>query len=130
MSEIDDKILEALNAEEKEVMCAYGKELGMFGLIAESFKGKFGTMVVMVFLLIVIFAVLLIYSAINFFAVKEMALKLNWMAIGITLLIIISLLRLWYWMELNRLAITRELKRLELQVSLLTKTIKGTAGQI
>ena len=35
MSDIDDKILEALNDEDKEVMDRYGEELGLFGLIAD-----------------------------------------------------------------------------------------------
>jgi hypothetical protein len=43
MSDNDDKILEALSAEDKEVMASYGKELGLFGLIAESFRGEIGS---------------------------------------------------------------------------------------
>ena len=126
MSDIDDKILEALNAEDKEVMDAYGEELGFFGLVAESFRGKFRAVVILACFLILVFAVILVYIAIHFFNAREMAAKMNWMAIGLAVLIVISLLRLWYWMELNRLAVTREIKRLELQVSLLAKKTRGT----
>jgi hypothetical protein len=44
--------------------------------------------------------------------------KLNWMAIALAMLIFLGFLRLWYFQERSRLSILRELKRLELQLSL------------
>ena len=123
MSDINDKILEALNEEDKEVMDRYGEELGLFGLIAESFRGKLKIPVIAVFLFMVIFAVILVYSAIHFFSAEDIGIKLHWLAIGLTALFVFGLLRLWYWMVLSQLAVTREVKRLELQVSLLVKKL-------
>jgi len=124
MSDIDDKILEALSAEDKEVMASYRKQLGPLGLIAESFRGKLGVMRIAVIIMILAFLVVLVHSAINFFSVEEIAPKLNWMAIGLTALIVVCVARLWYWMELIHLSTIREVKRLELQVSLLAKKLK------
>jgi len=123
MNNIDDKILEALNSEDKEVMGIYGKELGFFGLIAESFRGPLKSIVIMVFILILIFAVMFVYCTINFFPAEDIAMKLNWLAGGLTALIVVGLMRLWYFMELNRLSVVREVKRLELQISLLAKKL-------
>jgi hypothetical protein len=123
MSAIDDKILETLDSEDRKIMDSYSKELGLFGLVAESFRGKLKAMVITVFLLILIFAVILIYCTINFFTVEDLELKLNWLAVGFTALIVIGLLRLWYFMELNRLSVIREVKRLELQMSLSAKRL-------
>ncbi len=123
MSDIDDKILEVLDSEDKEVMDSYGRELGFFGLIAESFRGKLKTIVITVFLFILTFAVILVFCAVNFFTVEDITLKLNWLAVGLTSLIVIGLLRLWYFMELNRLSVIREVKRLELQIALLAKRL-------
>ena len=39
--------------------------------------------------------------------------------------LVVSLLKIWFWMELNRHAQTREIKRLELQVAMLVKTVQG-----
>jgi hypothetical protein len=124
MSNIDDKILEALSAEDKEVMASYGKELGLFGLMAESFRGKLGVATIAVFIMMLAFALVLVYSAINFFSVEEIAPKLNWLAIALTALIVVALARLWYWMELIHLSIIREVKRPELHVSLLANKLK------
>jgi len=123
MIDIDEKILEALNNDDKEVMDSYGEEWGLFRLIAESFRGKMKVMVIAVFVFILVFAVILVFSAINFFSVEDIGMKLNWFAVGITALIVVALLRLWYFMELNRLSVVREIKRLELQVSLLAKKL-------
>jgi phosphoglycerol transferase MdoB-like AlkP superfamily enzyme len=123
MSAIDDKILETLNSEDRKILDSYGKELGLFDLISESFRGKLKALVIAVFLLVLIFAVILIYCAFNFFEVEDLALKLNWLAVGLTALIVIGLLRLWYFMELNRQSVIREVKRLELQIALLVKRL-------
>jgi hypothetical protein len=123
MNDIDDKILEALSSEDQEVMTNYGKELGLFGLIAESFRGKLGVMRLAVIIMIVVFIVVLIHSAINFFSIEEIASKLDWLAIGLFSLAVVVVGRLWYWMELNHLSTIREVKRLELQVSLLAKKL-------
>jgi hypothetical protein len=123
MSDIDEKILDALNNEDREAINTYGEELGLFGLVGESFRGKFKAVVIIVFVLVLIFAVILVYSSFKFFSVEDLGLKLNWLAIGLAALFVIGLLRLWYFMELNRLSVIREVKRLELQVSLLSKKL-------
>ena len=121
MNDIDDKILEALSTEDKEVMANYGKELGLFGLMIESFKGKLGVWMIVVFIMILVFAFVSIYSVINFFSVEEIIPKLNWMAITLIAVIAVIFLRLTYWIQLIHISTIREMKRLELQVSLLAK---------
>ena len=123
MSTIDVKIREVLNSEDKEVLESYGKELGFFGMIAESFRGKLKAIVIAVFIFILVFAVMLVYCAIHFFSVADIGLKMNWLAGGLSALIVIGLLRLWYFMELNRLSVIREVKRLELLIALLAKKL-------
>ena len=48
MKDIDAKILEAIKAETDETLGEYGRELGLFGLVAESFRGTFRWAVVAV----------------------------------------------------------------------------------
>ena len=123
MNDIDDKILEALSSEDKELMASYGKELGLFGLMAESFRGKLGATMIIVFIMILVFAFVSIYSAINFFSVEEIIPKLNWMAITLIAVIVVIFLRLTYWIQLIHISTIREVKRLGLQVSLLAKKL-------
>ena len=39
-------------------------------------------------------------------------------------LIAIAMLKIWYWMELNKNAVTREVKRVELQLARLARQLK------
>lgn len=125
MNDIDDKILEAIRSESGETLENYSKELGLFGLVGESFKGAFGWAVKLVFFFVFVFIGLTVYCAINFFHTDDIATKLNWLAMGLAAFIVVAILRLWYFMELNRLSIKREVKRLELQVALLANKIQS-----
>ncbi len=53
---------------------------------------------------------------------------------GLIYMLIIMACKLWYFMELNRRAVSHEIKRLELQVSLLaenqTGSVKGTSNAL
>ncbi len=123
MSDIDDRILAALDSDERELMEPYSRPMGLLGMISLPFRGAFGPVAVAAFVLMFVVFGMLIYSAIRFFPEPELAAKLNWLAIGLTMLIMLGLLRLWYFLEISRLSIIREVKRLELQVSLLSKKL-------
>ena len=123
MTNLDDKILQAITTDNEQEFENYSKELGLFGLIRESFKGSHKWIVVIASLLILIFLGLTAYCAYFFLHATEIAIKLNWMAGGLLSFIVFVILRLWYFMELNRIAIKRDIKRVELQVSLLVKKL-------
>tara|TARA_R110002072_G_scaffold96409_8_gene212129 strand:+ start:234 stop:635 length:402 start_codon:yes stop_codon:yes gene_type:complete len=80
-------------------------------------------------LLLIYFAILavLVWTAVSFFqadAIKDMVF---W---GISTLfggVVIVAFELWFWMEMNRNSLLREVKRLELQVSLLREENKPDA---
>ncbi len=119
MNDIDDKILAAIRTETENSLSEYNEELGLFGLVGESFKGALRWVVVSAFILILIFIGIGVYCAINFVHTTDIAVKLNWFGGSALAFLIVIVLRLWYFMELNRLSIRREIKRVELQISLL-----------
>ena len=48
----------------------------------------------------------------------------TWLAIGFVFCInAVAMLKLWYFMEMNKNAVTREVKRLELQIARLAKRL-------
>ena len=128
MSDIDKRILEAIKAETDVTMKNYGRELGFFGLIAESFKGRFGWLVIGAIVMQVVVAAALVYCAVRFYGTADPATKLDWLAPGIAAFIAFGLLRIWYFMELNRLAITRDIKRVELQLAAVASALRSSAG--
>ncbi len=125
MKDIDDKILAAMQAETEQSLEEYSEELGICGLMGESFKGAFGWTLMLAIAMIFVFGGLTIYCGINFFHEKDIALKLNWLAAGFVSFIVFAILRLWFFMELNRLSIKREIKRGEIQISLLATRLES-----
>jgi uncharacterized membrane protein len=128
MSDIDKKILEALKAETDATMRGYEHELGLFGLIVESFKGRFRWFVIGGVVMQVVFAVAFIYCAFGLYGTDDAAAKLDWLAPGIAAFIAFGLLRIWYFMEVNRLSIALEIKRLELQVSAVANVVRSSGS--
>ena len=56
----------------------------------------------------------LAYAAYRFFNAPEIAAQLRWGALGFVLCLLVSLLKIWFWMEMHSHRVLREVKRLEL----------------
>lgn len=125
MSELDKKILEAIKAETDETLRGYEQELGLFGLMAESFKGAFRWWVMAAMAFQVVLAAAFIYCAVRLFGTDDPAAKLDWLALGLAAFVAFGLLRLWFFMEINRLSIAREIKRVELQIAAVASALRA-----
>ena len=125
MSDMDKRILDAIKAETHATMKDYEQDLGLFGLIAESFRGTFRWAVIGAMTMQVLLAAALVYFAVRLFGTDDTAAKIDWLALGLAAFIAFGLLRLWFFMEINRLSITREVKRLELQVAAVANALKS-----
>jgi Na+-driven multidrug efflux pump len=68
-----------------------------------------------------IFAGLAIYCAYHLVNEMDIGLKINWLAGTLSTVVAFAIARIWFFMELNRLSVIREIKRVELQVSLLAE---------
>jgi hypothetical protein len=69
-----------------------------------------------------------VYCALVFYGTDDPAAKLDWMAVGLAAFFALGLLRLWFLMELNRLSLAREIKRLELQVAAVASALRPPAS--
>ncbi|MBU2986785.1 hypothetical protein KO528_15580 [Saccharophagus degradans] len=123
MTNIDDKILETLCEEDRELLSTYSEDMNKCRLITESFRGKQKFYIMLVWADILFFTLLLIFSVYQYFTTEAIAEKLTWMGGFVLSVLAISLMKMWYWMELNKLAVTRDIKRVELQISLLAQKL-------
>jgi hypothetical protein len=125
MSDMDKRILEAIKAETNATMKDYERDLGLFGLMAESFKGTFRWAVMGAMAMQVVLGAAFIYCAVRLFGTDDTAAKIEWLALGLAAFIAFGLLRIWFFMEINRLSIAREVKRLELHVAALASALRS-----
>ena len=94
------------------------------GLIRSSFRGTFRyTMAVMVALQLC-FAGLGVYCASQMLGAESLNIKIDWLSGVIVSTIVFAVARLCFFMELNRLSLLREVKRVEMQIALLSTKIE------
>ena len=120
MKEIDAIIREAMNTEEDRRWFDELDEQSLREMVLDSFKGKSRWLVYTVYFSLTVFTVLFVLSAIRFFAVESEREMITWGLSAIFFSIAIAMLKIWYWIELNKNAVTREIKRFELQLARLT----------
>lgn len=117
MNDINKKILQAMR-EDQSANDTKEEQANPLQLIGRSFKGTFKFTGTFVILMQIVFAGLAIYFGYNMVYETQLDGKFNWLLAAIITFIIFVALRLWLFMELNRLSILRELKRVELQIAL------------
>jgi hypothetical protein len=126
MNELDRKIREALSPEDAALLGPSGEPpLGQ--QIKELFQGRLRWVSLLVVVGGVSFAVLAIVSVVCFFRAENVREMIAW-AGGFGLgLIAVSFSRLWFWLLFHRNAVLREVKRVELQLALLSRRLGKSA---
>jgi hypothetical protein len=120
MNELDRKIREALPPDEAELLGPPG-EPSLGRQFIEMFQGRLGWVSVLAAVGALAFAVFTIVSVVFFFRAETEREMIAW-AGGFGLgLLAISFGRLWFWLLLHRNAVLREIRRVELQLALLSR---------
>ena len=112
---IDELIKQALTEEESE----YLEKMGEQTLMEEGldlFKGRRGWISIWVGFVIFIVFIGSIYCLVKFFEVNEMKELMIWGGGFFLGIFMVTSLKIWAWMQMDRNALMRELKRLELQI--------------
>ncbi len=114
MSKLDDDIRKALA--NGEASYDLDREEGVFRQMAGIFRGKMRWMAIVATIYSVVLPVLIVLAAIEFFQTDDTKWQIFY-ATGILLLAMLLLMvKLWGWMQMNRNSIQREIKRLELRM--------------
>ena len=90
-----------------------------------AFRTKNRWLLVLGFVFILVFMGLGIYSLVQFLELKDTPQALPWAVLLIFSLMAITMLKMWYFMELNKNAVLREIVRLERRIEQLAEAISG-----
>jgi len=122
MEDIDKLIKETLTEEESKFYDELDEQ-GLWGSIGSIFNGKLGWLVLIMNIINLVAFGMLVYCLIQFFTVTETNEMLKW-GLGILISFMFNaMIKLYAWMQMDKRAILREMKRLELQVSSLASKI-------
>ena len=119
MEDIDKLIKETLTEEESKFYDEL-EEQNVLQMVWGLFKGKNKWILIMMNIVTLIFFGLFIYCLVQFFNVEATKDLLKWGLGCIVFLLGVSMLKVFAWMQMDKNAIIREIKRLELQVSSLS----------
>ncbi len=114
---IDEMIRKALTDEETEIDERIFDEPGVFELLTSSFRGKMRHLAVLGIVMGIVMMAVGIYSLTRFLNAPDVPGMLRWGALMFFSILGITAMKIWHWMEMQRHALTREIKRLELQVA-------------
>lgn len=120
--EIDQMIKEALSDDERELFNTY-EEQGMFQMLGGLFQGKMKWLNAGILIVQFVFFGLAVYSGYRLFSASEVAEMIQFGAALAFLLMAIGMLKLFQFMEMHKNAVIREVKRVELQVSMLANKL-------
>jgi len=118
MSDLDEKILKAMK-ENASNLPDSPEETYVPGLIKQSFKGAFRITFIFIVIFMLIIAGVGAYCAWEMYSTQDIGSKINWLTGCIAAMVAFAIARLWFFMELNRLSVIREIKRVELQLAVL-----------
>lgn len=114
MSDIDDKIREALKSEDESE--SLFEEKGMLAEVVAPFRGKRRWVNFLGLTYGVIANAILVWAAIRFFSTDVVNDRLIWLAVGGLATLFVAFIKVYFWMEMHSNRVLREVKRVELLV--------------
>ena len=115
VEEIDQLIKETLSEEESNFYDNL-EEQNIFQMVLGLFKGKNKWIMFLMNFMTLVFFSLFIYCIIQFFNVDETKELIKWATGTIIFLLGVSMLKIFAWMQMDKNALLREIKRLELLI--------------
>ncbi|MBT6482416.1 MAG: hypothetical protein HN872_06100 [Gammaproteobacteria bacterium] len=121
MSDIDEKIRNALVAEDQKAIDEIDDGAGLFELIGLTFKGKQAWMTYYMYFLGLIVASALVYFVIQYLGAADIKTSLNWALLILGCLFMITLIKILSWQQIQKAELLREIKRLEMRIMLVAE---------
>ncbi len=119
MEDIDKLIKDTLTQEEAKFYDELDEQ-NVLQMMGGLFRGKNKWIMLMMNFMTLVFFGLFIYCTVQFFNTEETNELIKWGIGGFAFLLGVSMLKVFAWMQMDKNALMREMKRLELQVSSLS----------
>lgn len=116
MTGFDDALREALSADDEAFLKELESERGLFVQMGDAFSGPLRGWTAFAFVLSVAFFALSGYALYRMTSAAGFEPALMWLAVFVWSAIAVAMIKMWFWLRMNHLAMLRELKRLELRI--------------
>ena len=126
MESIDERIQKALSSEDQALLARLDADSSLYGDIAATFRGHTRWLNVFGWFGALVFFALAVLCAWQFANQTDIRSMLSWGAGTIIAFLWLGMIKLWFWMELQKVGIVREIKRVELQLASLTAALHAS----
>lgn len=126
--DIDDFIREALGPGEGELWDDLG-EPSLVELVSETFAGRRRFLNLLSWLLVLVFFLAGVYSAMQMLETQDVRQTVVWLGAAGFCCLAVFALKTWGWLEMVRISVIREVKRVELQLAHMARRIDETTGE-
>lgn len=123
MKDLDDEIRRALAETGVETSGLESEEDSLRALIGDAYQGKLRWLSVMMTFWQLVFFVIFVWAGVRFFGSTTSSEPLFWATIFLMTGVGVSMMKVMHWMMINRNRVLREIKRLELEVARLGKSV-------
>lgn len=124
---IDDQIREALRMEDAELLNHFRGEASLPEMLIETFRGRHRWLNMLAIVVGFVVTALLVVVGYQFFQAESMRAMIAWATTFVLGSLTIVLMKIWFWLEINKNTLTREIKRLELQIAHLSLQVNVKA---
>lgn len=121
--EIDQLIRQALSEEEARFYDELDEQ-NLFQMVGGLFKGKNRWLTIVAFSIMPILFAGSVYCAFQFYQAAEVKSMMMWCAGTFFLLIAVGFVKMYHFLQMDKNAILREVKRMELQVAMLNSKLE------
>ncbi len=125
MKDLNEKIREAIRSEDPDLLGGIDEEPSIFELLFDTMRGRHRWLNLLGAIITLVFLGLAVFCAVQFFSTDEVRDLLMWATGFIFCALAVSMMKVWYWLEIQRNSLTREIKRLELQIARLAGKLKN-----
>lgn len=117
MTNLDRAIREALSKEDAEFLARFEAQSTPVGEVLDTFRGRWALM--NAFAAVITFASFgfFVYSMWQVMQTTDLRMTVLWLTGAVVSALFVAMLKMWFFMEINKNQILREVKRLELQVA-------------
>ncbi|MEO8061575.1 MAG: DUF6768 family protein [Pseudomonadota bacterium] len=129
MESIDERIQKALSSEDQAFLAQMNADGSLYRDITAMFRGHTRWLNAFAWLLAFALFALAVVCGWQFLVQTDLRSMQRWGVGTILAFIALGMIKLWFWMELQKVVILREIKRVELQLASLTAALRSGKTQ-
>lgn len=117
MTQFEHRLEAELSQDDAAFLANLEREQGLFEQMGSTFSGPLRYWTAFAFVLSFAFFLVGVYAAVQMVQASDAKSAVVWSAGFGAMMLSVSMIKIWFWMRMNHLAVLKELKLIQLQIS-------------